>query len=76
MLFRSVDSVVCDFDSYPYQVRTFARQTIIRESNITERTLVTECRLMNSSRSDDNPNGFQIRNFTIIENKDIRTVKK
>ena len=23
-----------------------------------------------------NPNGFQIRNFTIIENKDIRTVKK
>ena len=71
-----VDSVVCDFDNYPYQVRTFARQTIIRESNITERTLVTECRLMNSSRSDDNPNGFQIRNFTIIENKDIRTVKK
>ena len=71
-----VDSVVCDFDSYPYQVRTFARQTIIRESNVTERTLVTKCRLMNSSRSDDNPNGFQIRNFTIIENKDIRTVKK
>ena len=71
-----VDSVVCDFDNYPYQVRTFARQTIIRESNVTERTLVTECRLMNSSRSDDNPNGFQIRNFTIIENKDIRTVKK
>ena len=65
-----------NFDSYPYQVRTFARQTIIRESNVTERTLVTECRLMNSSRSDDNPNGFQIRNFTIIENKDIRTVKK
>ena len=71
-----VDSVVCDFDSYPYQVKTFARQTIIRESNVTERTLVTVCRLMNSSRSDDNPNGFQIRNFTIIENKDIRTVKR
>ena len=71
-----VDSVVCDFDNYPYQVRTYARQTIIRESNVTERTLVTECHLMNSSRSDDNPNGFQIRNFTIVENKDIRTVKK
>ena len=40
-----VDSVVCDFDSYPYRVRTFAKQTIIRESNVTERTLVTECRL-------------------------------
>ena len=61
--------VMADKSAYN-QVRTFARQTIIRESNVTERTLVTECRLMNSSRSDDNPNGFQIRNFTIIENKD------
>ena len=55
---------------------TLAPEKSAIESNVTERTLVTECRLMNSSRSDDNPNGFQIRNFTIIENKDIRTVKK
>ena len=71
-----VDSVVCDFNNYPYVARTYARQMIIRESNVTERSLVTVCRLTNSSRSDDNPNGFIIENFTVIENKDILTIKK
>ena len=55
-----VDSVVCNFDSYPYQAKTYAKQMIIRASNVTERSLVTTCRLLNSSRSDDNPNGFTI----------------
>ena len=71
-----VDSVVCNFDSYPYQARTYAKQKIIRASNVTERSLVTTCRLLNSSRSDDNPNGFTIEGFTIIENKDLQTVKR
>ena len=71
-----VDSVVCDFNNYPYVARTYARQMIIRESNVTERSLVTVCRLTNSSRSDDNPNGFIIENFNILENKDISTVKR
>ena len=71
-----VDSVVCNFDSYPYQARTYAKQMIIRASNVAERSLVTTCRLLNSSRSDDNPNGFTIEGFTIIENKDLQTVKR
>ena len=71
-----VDSVVCNFDSYPYQARTYAKQMIIRASNVTERSLVTTCRLLNSSRSDDNPNGFTIEGFIIIENKDLQTVKR
>ena len=71
-----VDSVVCNFDSYPYQALTYAKQMIIRASNVTERSLVTTCRLLNSSRSDDNPNGFTIEGFTIIENKDLQTVKR
>ena len=71
-----VDSVVCNFDSYPYEARTYARQMIIRESNVTERTLVTACRLLNASRSDDNPNGFTIEGFTVLENKDIRTIER
>ncbi|MCI9117303.1 MAG: conjugative transposon protein TraK [Muribaculaceae bacterium] len=71
-----VDSVICDFNEYPYIAKTYARQLIIRQSNVTERTLVTVCKLLNSSRSDDNPNGFTIEGFTILENKDIRTVKR
>ena len=71
-----VDSVVCNFDSYPYQVSTYARQMIIRESNVTERSLITQCRLLNSSRSDDNPNGFTIEGFIILENRDLQTLER
>ena len=71
-----VDSVVCDFNNYPYTAKTYARQMIIRESNVTQRTLLTLCRLSNVSRSDDNPNGFIIEGFTILENKDIITTKR
>ena len=71
-----VDSVVCDFNAYPYRAVTYATQKIIRQSNVTERSLVTTCRLLNSSRSDDNPNGFTIEGFTIIENKDLQTIKR
>ncbi len=71
-----VDSVVVNFTNYPYDVRTYAKQMIIRQSNITERSLVSSCKLKNSGRSDDNPNGFIIENFSVIENKDILTIKK
>ena len=33
-------------------------------------------RIIGSSRSDDNPNGFTIEGFTIIENKDLQTIKR
>lgn len=68
-----VDSIKCDFERYPYEVTTYARQRIMRESNITERSLVTTCRLVNSVRSDNNPQGFMLENLNIIENKDLTT---
>lgn len=71
-----IDSVSCDFDSYPYRAMTYARQLIIRESNVTERSLVTRCRLLNSVRSDNNPHGFILEAFEIIENKDLKVMKR
>jgi len=71
-----VDSVVCDFDVYPYDVRTYARQYIIREKNITERNLVTACKLQNAVRSDNNPHGFILENFMVLSNRDIRTIDR
>ena len=71
-----VDSVSCNFDKYPYAVRTFARQVIIRESNVTERSLITECNLLNSVRSENNPHGFIIEALKIVENTDIKTTKR
>lgn len=68
-----VDSIRCDFDRYPYEVTTYARQRILRESTVTERSLVTACRLVNVSRSDNNPQGFMIENLNILENKDLQT---
>lgn len=71
-----IDSIVCDFDSYPYKVITYARQTIIRESSITERSLITHCQLLNSVRSDNNPHGFILEAFEIQENKDLQVLKR
>ncbi|RKE52438.1 conjugative transposon protein TraK [Sphingobacterium detergens] len=71
-----VDSVVCNFDIYPYSVRAYAKQFIIRSSNLTKRSLVTSCNLVNSVRSDNNPQGFNIEKFAVLENKDLEVVER
>ena len=71
-----IDSVKCNFDTYPYEVVTYAKLSIIREKSVTERSLVTRGRLMNSIRSDNNPHGFIMEAFTITENKDLQTIKR
>ena len=71
-----IDSVVCNFDVYPYYMMTYAKQMIIRASNVTERSLVTRCNLINSVRSDNNPHGFTMERFEILENRDLRTLER
>ena len=71
-----VDSVVCNFDNYPYAVRTYAKQFIIRSSNVTRRNLITSCYLVNSVRSDNNPQGFNIEKFAVLENKDMEVIER
>ena len=71
-----VDSIQVDFARYPYRVKTFARQAILRESTITERSLVTTCDLVNTVRSDDNPQGFMLENLNVIENKDLKSYER
>ena len=71
-----VDSIHCNFNTYPYAVTTYAREFIVRQSNVTERSLVTTCTLQNSVRSDNNPQGFLMENFLVKENRDIQTYKR
>ena len=71
-----IDSVACNFDAYPYKTTVYAKQMIIRASNVTERSLVTRCDLRNSVRSDNNPHGFIMERFEIIENRDLRTIDR
>jgi len=69
----NVDSVSLNMNSYPYYFRCYATEKIIRPSNITTRSLITEGFLRNVSRSDNNPHGFLIEKWNTIENKDLKT---
>lgn len=71
-----VDSIQCDFNQYPYAVKTFAKQFIVRSSNVTQRSLITSCLLVNSVRSDNNPQGFTIEKFGVLENRDIQVIQR
>ncbi|ALU26630.1 MULTISPECIES: conjugative transposon protein TraK [Myroides] len=71
-----VDSIKIDFNSYPYKTITYATQYIIRSSNLTKRNLVTSSQLISAVRSDNNPQGFIIEKFTVLENKDLEVVKR
>lgn len=65
-----VDSVTLNMNSYPYYFRCYAREQIIRPTSVVTRSLLTEGSLRNVSRSDNNPHGFLIEKWVILENKD------
>jgi conjugative transposon TraK protein len=72
----SVDSVAIDINEYPYRFRCYATQNIVRPTSITTRSLITKGSLRNVSRSDNNPHGFLIERWNIIENSDLKTVSR
>ncbi|MBN9284128.1 MULTISPECIES: conjugative transposon protein TraK [unclassified Flavobacterium] len=69
----TVDSVAVNVNDYPYAFRCYATQNIVRPTSITTRNLITEGALRNVSRSDNNPHGFLIERWNIIENRDLKT---
>jgi conjugative transposon TraK protein len=66
-----VDSIQLDMNQYPYTFKTYARQQIIRLTNITVRRLITTGYLRNVSRSDINPHGFLIEKLAVLDNTDL-----
>ena len=70
------DSVKIDFSTYPYRFSFYGKQKIVRKSNITIRNLETSGRLRNISRTDNNPHGFLMEDWSIIDNKDLETMKR
>lgn len=72
----SIDSVDVDINEYPYRFRCYATQSIVRPTSITTRRLTTEGSLRNVSRSDNNPHGFLIERWNIIENSNLKTVTR
>ena len=70
----SVDSVAVDINEYPYRFRCYATQSIVRPTSVTTRSLITSGSLRSISRSDNNPHGFLIERWNIIQNNDLKTV--
>lgn len=70
------DSVQVNTATYPYYFKYFGKQRIIRSTAIITRSLFTEGYLRNVDRSDNNPHGFLIEKWTILENRDLYTAKR
>jgi conjugative transposon TraK protein len=65
------DSIIVHTDTYPYHFRYYGKEKIIRTTTIVTRSLITEGYLRNVNRSDNNPHGFLIERWRILENKDL-----
>lgn len=66
------DSIKLDVNVYPYQFTCYATQKLRRSSGTTLRKLVTQGFIDDiKNQTDDNPHGFLIRNWEILENRDL-----
>ena len=71
-----VDSVKFVGSGYPYQVKTYARQYVVRESTVSQYSFMSTCQLINAGRSDVNPHGLIIEKFKVVENNLVETRKR
>ena len=68
-----IDSVTLDMHSYPFYFRCYATEKIIRPTSLVTRNLLTEGWLRNTSRSDNNPHGYLIERWRILDNTNIKS---
>jgi conjugative transposon TraK protein len=69
----SVDSIQLDMNQYPFFFKCFATEKLIRTTSTVARSLITQGYLRNVVRSDNNPHGFLIEKWEIVENKDLNS---
>jgi len=72
----NVDSVQVDVNQYPFYFKCFATEKLERSTATITRSLVTQGYLRNVSRSDNNPHGFLIEKWEILNNQDVSTLNK
>ena len=68
-----IDSISINARDYPYYFHCVAHEKLIRATSIVTRNLITEGYLRNVARSDNNPHGFLIEKWMILENRDTKT---
>lgn len=60
----------------PYYFRYYGKLKIIRATSIATRSLITEGTIRITTPSDNNPHGFLIENWRILDNSDLTVQKK
>lgn len=68
----TIDSIALDLRVYPIPFRCYAVERIIRPTSVVTRNLVTEGVLRNVGRSDNDPHGFLIERWAIVDNHDLK----
>ena len=71
----TVDSVVLS-KNRPFSARTYAHQRLIRATSITNRDLVADCTLRDVTRSENNPHGFMMENWRVLQNTTLSTIPR
>ena len=71
-----VDSVKFVGNRYPWQVETYARQYVVRESTVSQYSFVSTCQVLDGRRSDVNPHGLLIEKFKVVKNDLVETRKR
>ncbi|WP_130857940.1 conjugative transposon protein TraK [Olivibacter jilunii] len=67
-----IDSTVLDIDSYPFSFVCYASQKLTRSTSTATKRLVTKGQIRDlKKQTDDNPHGFLIQNWEIIENQNL-----
>lgn len=70
----TTDSIVVNTNEEPYYFRYYGKERITRATLVLTRQLTTEGLLRNlQMRSDNNPHGFLIERWKILDNHDIKT---
>ncbi|MBZ4037783.1 conjugative transposon protein TraK [Flavobacterium sp. 17A] len=64
-----IDSIGLSLDqNNKYQCRIYAWQKFTRSSGVTEKRIDAECSIRNVARTDNNPHGFLIEQYRLINN--------
>ena len=71
-----VDSVRVNMQTYPYEVSTYGKLFLLRESNITSYEFESSCRLVEVERSPSNPHGMMIEKFLVTKSDNLGTRKR
>ena len=71
-----LEGIQIDMTQSPYPFKLKGKQLLVRSTSLTVRNLEVEGFLIDVARTDNNPHGFMVEKFQIINNQDIETIAR